>query len=276
MIRVIRKGTVMSNNQLMKKEVAVVDNFEGWEDGVEGSDRPEGAGIIQGVLLKFTNEATWVTRDDDELPSDLELVAVDVGRVVQKWEDGRPVETIVLEPNQKFPDIEEMNEKIPREDWVEGPDGQLRGPWQAQHTLYLLDPETMDKYTFPTGTTGGGIAIRELRDKLVWIRRLRGQNVYPVVTLSDTFMKTRFGGRQRPHFKIVKWTRLGGEGGEVAALPPPPTTPSPATASDLPSVQESSLAEELDDDLPDDLASPKKASKAAPKNGKRGNMLEAG
>jgi hypothetical protein len=273
-------------SSLIRKE-SVVDNFEGWEDCVEGSDRPEGAGIIQGVLIKFTNEATWVTRDDDEIPADLELVAVDVGRVVQKWEDGRPVETIVLEPHRKFPDIVEMNEKIPREDWIEGPAG-LRGPWQAQHILYLLDPKTMDKFTYPTGTTGGVIAIRELRDKLVWIRRLRSQNVYPVVTLSDTFMKTKFGGRQRPNFTIVRWVRLGGGGGEVEALPPPPSSQTPAqqttAQSDLPLVQEPSLAEELDDDVSDignedATPSPKKPVKAsvkAPPSRPRVSNLEAG
>jgi hypothetical protein len=86
----------------------------------------------------------------------------------------------------------------------------------------LLDLKTMDRFTFATGTTGGRIAIGELRDKLVWMRRVRGPNVYPVVTLGDVFMKTRYGGRQRPHFQIVRWVRLGGEGaGEAAALPAP-------------------------------------------------------
>ena len=273
------------SNQLMKKEMAVADGFEGWEDGTEGSDRPEGAGVIQGTLLKFSNDSTWVTRDDDEIPADLELVAVDVERVVQKWEAGKPVETIILEPGQKFPDIVAMNEAVPREDWVEGPDGKPRGPWQAQHILYLLDPGAMDKYTFPTGTTGGGIAIRELRDKLVWIRRLRGQNVYAVVTLADTFMKTKFGGRQRPHFKIVKWTRLGGEGGEVGALPPPPTTPTPASSapSESPLVPKPSAAEEMNDSIDDlpglgtaESKKPAKASVKAAPNRKRANMLEAG
>jgi hypothetical protein len=278
MIHVIKMEVTIST--LIKTDTAVADGFEGYEDGIEGHDRPQGAGLIQGVLLKFTNEATWVTRDDDEIPEDLELVAVDIARVVQKWEDGRPVETTILEPGQKFPDLQEMNEKIPREDWVEGPDGQLRGPWQAQHILYLLDPATMDKYTFPTGTTGGRIAVGELRDKLVWIRRLRGQNVYAVVTLSDTFMRTKFGGRQRPHFKIVKWTRLGGEGGEVQALPPPPSTLTPAQAAvPLVPVQEPSVEEDFNDELPGDLAPPKKPAKASVKaapNRKRASTLEAG
>ena len=140
----------------------------------------------------------------------------------------------------------------------------------------------MDKYTFPTGTVGGRRAVGELRDKLVWMRRLRGPNVYPVVPLSDTFMKTRFGGRQRPHFKIVRWVRLGGEGGEVKALPPPPATQTLAqqttAPSDVPLVPEPSLREELNDDLPDDLLEkkPAKVGVKAPPNRRRQSTLEAG
>ena len=100
------------SNIIKKDQANIVDNFEGWDDGVEGDDRPQGAGIIQGILVKFTNEAEWTTRDGEELPTDLELVAVDVARIVQKWEDQRPVETIMLEPHQKFPDIVEMNNKL--------------------------------------------------------------------------------------------------------------------------------------------------------------------
>ena len=62
-----------------------------------------------------------------------------------------------------------MNESVPKADWVEGPDG-LRGPWQAQYIVYLLNLETMDRFSFPTGTVGGGIAVRELVDKTKWIR----------------------------------------------------------------------------------------------------------
>jgi hypothetical protein len=248
-------------SDIVKKDQTSVDNFAGWDDGIEGDDRPEGAGIIQGSLVKFTNEAMWVTRDGDELPADLELVAVDVGRVVQKWRDGQPVETIVLEPHQKFPDVEELNEKVPKKEWVEGPDGNMRGPWQAQHILYLLDPRTMDKFTFPTGTTGGRIAVRDLVDKTTWMRRLRGPNVYAVVLLSDAFMNTKWGGRQRPHFKIVRWVSLGSEGGQVEALPPPvdkPVQPTPEPELPLKEVKEPIIQEDMNDDLPDDLKADEK------------------
>ena len=113
----------MSN--IVKKDPASIDNFAGWEDGVEGDDQPQNAGIIQGSLVKFTNEAAWVTRNGDELSANLELVAVDVARVVQRWQDQQPIETIILEPHQKFPDLEEMNEKIPRK----------RAGWSTARTM---------------------------------------------------------------------------------------------------------------------------------------------
>ena len=251
------------SNQLMKTQAAVVDGFQGYEDGIEGHERPANAGLIQGTLLKFSNEAKWVTRDDDEISSDLKLIAVDVQRVVQKWQDGQPIETKILEPGEKFPDLDILNADVPQSEWVEAPDGKKRGPWQAQHILYLLDPLTMDRFTFPTGTVGGRIAIGDLRDKLVWMRRTSGPNVFPVVTLSDKHMNTRFGGRQRPDFKVVEWTRLGGGGGEeLAALP------APAAAPPL----QPSLADDFNDELPGDLAPPKKSAKA---NGKRSSKEAA-
>jgi hypothetical protein len=71
-------------SDIVKKDPARPHNFAGWDDSVEGVDRPEGAGVIQGSLVKFSNTATWLTRDGDELPADLELVVVDIGRIVQR------------------------------------------------------------------------------------------------------------------------------------------------------------------------------------------------
>jgi hypothetical protein len=108
-----------------------VDGFEGYEGASEGAGQRHAGGIIiQGDLVKFTNEAEYVTRDGEQLPPDRELIVADIARIVQKWVDQKPVETRVLAPGEKFPDIEKLNEDTPRSEWVEGPDGNLRGPWQ--------------------------------------------------------------------------------------------------------------------------------------------------
>ena len=256
----------ISQDNALKKISPEIDGFEGYEDRIEGDERPEGGGVIRGSLVKFTNEAAWELRDGEEMPA-VELVAVDVLRIVQRWKDQLPAETIILEPGQKFPDVEAMNDALPKSEWVEGPDGKMRGPWRTQYIVHLLNLETMDRYSYPTGTVGGGIAVRDLVDKTKWIRRLRGAHVYPVVTLSCTFMPTRFGGRQRPSFLIKSWINLGGDG-EVLPAPSQPTLiehvekqlaetaakkPAKVTKVSARKVDEPTLEEILNDDLPDDL-----------------------
>jgi hypothetical protein len=258
----------MSEELMKREQQQQLDGFAGYDDRVEGETEQVQRGVIQGSILKFTNNSTWVTRDGAELAANLELVAVDVKRVVQKWKDQQPVETRVLEPGQKFPDLEKLNEKTPQSEWEMDRNGQPRGPWQAQHVVYLLNPETMDKYSFPTGTVGGSIATRELVDKTLWMRRYRGAHVYPIVVLSDVFMNTHFGGRQRPHFIIKRWISFDG-GRQVlpATLSLPPTTvkdaldtyasnPAPtqpktaAPPTQPKTVSEPSLAEEMNDSIP--------------------------
>jgi hypothetical protein len=239
MLKMVTDKTVSTSNEadeteaqmsdeVVKKSPQMLDGFDGYEDSVEGAEQQNR--IIQGSLMKFTNEATWVS-GDEELPVDLELVAVNVSRIVQKWKDRLPVETIVLEPGQKFPDLKKLNADVPQDEWEEGPEGKLRGPWQAQYLVYLVDLKTsMDRFTYATGTTGGGIAVRDLVDRTDLMRRFRGSRIYPVVRLSDTFMPTRYGGRQRPHFNIVRWVMLDGGGqalpaAELPAIAGPPTVP---------------------------------------------------
>jgi hypothetical protein len=232
------KGHKMSKELAKKAASTEVDGFEGYEDATEGAQERSGQ-VIQGQLLKFTNEASWETGDEEEIDENRELIAVDVARVVQRWHDQKPIETIVLEPHQKFPDMEKLNDAVPREEWGEGPDGKPRGPWQAQHIVYLLDPTTMNRFSFPTGTVGGQIAVRDLRDKVTWMRRFRGENIFPVVALRDTFMRTRFGGRQRPHFEVQRWVHFG-NGGEPLAVTGPvskaidPPSPKEATGDEIP------------------------------------------
>ena len=144
--------------------------------------------------MRFTNEGQWVLPDQTQLTKP--LIAVNVRRTLdqvgKRQEAGRP--TIFLKAGEKIPDLEKRNEETPKSEWVEGFDGKPKGPWQAQHIVYLVDPVSIDQYSFPTSTIGGGIAVRELVDRINWMRRFRGNAVYPIVQLTTRFMKTRFGG----------------------------------------------------------------------------------
>jgi hypothetical protein len=183
--------------------------MDGFEDVGEGFDPPENR-LIQGDLVKFTPQATWVTRSGAELSGNLELVAVNVIRVVKKWADGQPIETRVLGPGEKLPNLEELNAAVPQSEWREGPDGKLRGPWEAEFLVYLLNPDTAERFSFATGTIGGGIAVRDLIDRVSLMRKVRGAQVYAVVSPSAVPMKTRYGTRTRPHFVVKRWVRLDG------------------------------------------------------------------
>ena len=243
-------------NEIVKPK-SLLDGFQGFE----GVDSPANR-LIQGQLVKFTNEATWVTRDGEELSSTLQLIAFNVIRVVQKWADGQPIETRVLQSGEKFPNLDELNANVPQNEWREGPDGKPHGPWQAQYLVYLLNPDTAERFTYATGTIGGGIAVRDLVDRVSWMRKFRGEQVYAVVSPSTAPMKTRYGTRPRPHFVIMRWVGLSSD----AALPPTdpalsgPQSADPSTtkaamdntnkkSAGLKEVKPPSISEEIDDEI---------------------------
>jgi hypothetical protein len=241
-----------TKNALAETSAQELDGFTGFTDDREGDDqRSAGAGAIQGQLVKFTNDFQWVAQGE-ALPPTLELCAIDVVRRVVKWVDQEPVDKIIVPPGQKFPDVEAMNEKAPREEWREDLNGKEVGPWQIQYLVYLLNLQALDRYTFVTSTIGGGIAVRDLADKTKWIRRIRkSDNVNAIVTLSDTFMRNRFGGRQRPHFVIVRWIGLDGGLPTATPLALESGTAAPPTQPGVHEVKEPSLSEDLNDEIPD-------------------------
>jgi hypothetical protein len=106
--------------------------------------------------------------------------------------------------------LKKKNEETPKSEWITGFDGKPKGPWEAQHIVYMIDPISIDQYSYPTSTIGGGIAVRELIDRILWMRRFKGNKVYPVVQLATRIMPTQYGpqGRPRPHFEIVDWAGL--------------------------------------------------------------------
>jgi hypothetical protein len=108
--------------------------------------------------------------------------------------------------------------------------------------LYGFDLISAEKLTYITSTVGGSIAIAELSDKIRTMRRLRGERVFPIVCLSSTHMRTKFGGRERPHFKILRWINTGADG----MVLPTPQSPPLLTGQ---TVQEPSLKEEMGDEV---------------------------
>jgi hypothetical protein len=208
---------------------------DGFNDDT-GNEAGQERAII-GTKLAFSNEAEWLSGDDEPVSPDLVLCPLKVRRVYQKWVDQSPVETHFLEDGEKCPDLDAMNAECPKSEWSKDFSGNPRGPWQFQNLLRLTNLQSMEKYTYPTNTVGGNIAIDELKDAVKTRRLLGGsESIYPLVKLTSTHMNTRFGGRERPKFEIVSWIGFG-PGGRTLGGPKPP-----------PLLGDNSIAVEHDDD----------------------------
>ena len=232
---------VRTAKELIKSEQEVMlDGFDAYGDELDRR-------LLQGTQIKFTNAYTWVTRAGEEMPTDEEFIAVDVKRVEAKWttDKNAPPQTRVLLPGEKFRDIRKLNEKTPESEWREY-NGQLKGPWENQHYLYLLD-QLMKRYTYVASTSGGNIAISELVQQVKDARIVYGPDTYAKVRLSDTWMKTSYSpdGRQRPHFIITGYTRKRGGGGDGKLVELPNLTES----EELEHLDKPTAKQVLDDDI---------------------------
>jgi hypothetical protein len=171
-------------------------------------DEGYGTFIENPPKVKFGNDSKW-TRGDQVIPSSRTFLVINIVRVIQHWVGQLPTnKSRALELGEKWPDIDELNAAAPPEEWRDH-FGRRIGPWQKTYMAYLFDPKTKEVFTYPTATAGGFRAMRGLCKETERVRRVRGQEVYPLITLADAYMPTQFGGRQRPHFNIVGYQPLG-------------------------------------------------------------------
>src|SRR5262245_54021388 len=218
------------NTEISKSQIHELDGFEGYSEAVEGTDvQPRSSVSLLGLKLKYL-APTWTDPDEQEIKGP--LVAHDIQRKIQKWIDGRPVETIVLAPRQPWPNIDAMNEKCPQNEWYQA-FGKLQGPYQGEHVVLFFDPATMVRYWWPSPLTtiGSAVCVRELQAQVKLMRHYRGEHVCPLVEPSHTFMNTRYDGRERPNLVIKGWVRFGEGGNLVLPAPNKPVLTSSATAT---------------------------------------------
>ena len=219
------------SNEVEKVSSHALDGFGGYTEVVEGSEGQSVAGVsLLGLKLKYL-DPIWTDPDEQEIKGP--LVVHDVQRKVQKWlDDGRPAETIVLVPGEKWPDIEKLNKACPQSEWREK-FGKSQGPWQGEHVVCFFDPATMVRYWWPSPltTVGSAICVRELVAQTKLMRSFKGEHVYPLVELSHTFMPTGYGGRERPNLIVKDWVRFGEGGNLVAPAPNKPMLTGSTTAT---------------------------------------------
>src|SRR5262249_49144842 len=165
--------------------------YDGFDDG----------NIIQGEIIKFI-DGRWLNRDGTAFP-DVPLIVFGLKKALQRWEGQTVVETIIEMPGEPLRDVAELNERIPEGKWELGLNGKPKPPWQLVYAVYLLNPADAAAYTSINSTAGQGRAYRDLRDQIARMQILRGRRVAPVVRLRSALMKTDFGAKMRPEFKIV-------------------------------------------------------------------------
>jgi hypothetical protein len=154
-------------NDLAQRKPRSLDEFQDWTCEVESRDEQISERAIVGQLIRFGNDGKFRLRDNSEFTKP--LIIANCRRVITRWGgDRKPVgRPIFLKAGEKIPDLKKRNEETPKSEWIEGFDGKPKGPWEAQHVVYMVDPVSIDQFSYPTSTIGGEIAVRELIDRIL-------------------------------------------------------------------------------------------------------------
>jgi hypothetical protein len=191
-------------------------NDDGWND--ESEDTGDSDHIIQGQLLKFS-EGTWQYGQDATVyPERMPLVALATAAAWVRWEDNKPAQYDKRAPNTPWKERHELGFEDETK-WALGPDGKtLRDPWQKTKFVYLMQPETSEIYTYSTSSWSGQNAVYELAGQIAR-KRYSGIGVVPLVELTRAPMKTKFGKKWKPVFKVLRWVNPDGSAPEQTAPP---------------------------------------------------------
>jgi hypothetical protein len=177
--------------QTSTSNVAVADGF----DAIDPTSSP-----IRGVDTRFKDGAYYNFADKIDVP-DRTFAALDFVAGWQKLQKDCPPEYMIQKTGEPRPSQPHVNEK----DWPPDLNGVPEHPWKWTRYLYLLDTAAGDISTFLSSTTGGRIAVDELRDQIAFMRRMRPDAI-PIVALRSKDMPTQYGStKPRPHFKILGW-----------------------------------------------------------------------
>jgi hypothetical protein len=185
------------------------------DDGFDGSIA--GGQLIKGTIARWTETNKWTDRDGLPLPE--VLLALACTEAVQHWKNKKQAEPPIT--TKPLPDVTALNARVPQETWEIGLNGQPKPPYTHVYVVYLIDPADGSIFTYLNNTVGARIAWEKLRERVITIRALRGVRCIPVVRLEQRPMRTGFGMKNRPEFKIIDWRVLGGDGGDIAG----PSTP---------------------------------------------------
>ena len=159
-------------------------------------------GHIVGRMLKFL-DGKFVVDKTETLPENTTLVAKAVITAWVHWVDGKPVEHRITQQGQSHPFRDELPD-LDESTWPPGLNDEPADPWRDTRYLHLICPVTGQDYTFVTDSYGGRRAVGDLKGKIANVRAAHPHAV-PIVQPTTGTMKTRFGTKARPDFKVVGW-----------------------------------------------------------------------
>ena len=204
----------------------VVDGFD-----IAASD--PSASPIRGVNVKFKDGEYYSFADKLDV-RERTFVVLDRREGWQFLQKDCPPEYVMRLPGEPRP----PQPHVEKAEWPLNLNGVPEHPWRLCRYLYLLDAATGEISTFWSNTIGGRIAVDELNDQVVFMRRMR-PGAHPVVQLRSVPMPTSFGGtKPRPQFKLAGWKQTDGAVEQAQITGP--------TAD----VVEPTLSEQMDDEIP--------------------------
>jgi hypothetical protein len=193
------------------------NDLVGGDDGFGHSERPN----RPRHYLKWTASEGW--HDQDGLPPPEILVLVKLSSFLQRWTkvDDRNVATTITE--HPLPDINELNEAIPKAEWPVGRKGEKEPPFKHYCGFKLVNPVAGTQYFYANSTAGAQLLYDDMDESVSTVRALRGDRCFPVVKLGQTsWTSKKWGSVLRPHFEILQWKVLGGgNGGDQVPAPAP-------------------------------------------------------
>lgn len=185
----------------MARDIATIN------DGFAEDARENAGRAIRGTLLKYSKGVWTMGPGAEPVPAGFRAVAVESKTAWIKWQNGRPAEHIWRTPGKPLPAVDELPDRDQRL-WPVDDDGEPQDPWQLTKYLFLVNPETAERYTFSPTSWGGRSEINELSEKIALMRTAR-PGALPIVELgTGTYTLTKrpqLGAIPKPVFKVVGW-----------------------------------------------------------------------
>ena len=171
---------------------------DGWADAAaDNANR-----VLKGRLLRFA-DWQWTAGKNTRIEKGTQLIVTGTAAAWVKWNDGKPVEYKMRETGKRMPDRDELGD-TDETTWERGLDKEPIDPWQNTRFVYLLNPTTLEAYTFSTHSWGGRNAVGDLADQIARARNVRPGAV-PLVELQAAEMPTKFGRKSKPLFRVAEW-----------------------------------------------------------------------